>query len=134
MPQLRHLAIAADDPRRVADFLVDAFELEEVGLCDNELATGVFLSDGTMNVAVLRFHSDQIGKGADFVGLHHVGFLVDDVETVRSKLMNAGADLVHDRDPDDPDSSFEVKFRTPFGFVVDIAEQGWAGVPRGGAS
>jgi hypothetical protein len=30
------------------------------------LADGVFLSDGTLNMAILKFKTDQLGKGLDY--------------------------------------------------------------------
>jgi hypothetical protein len=44
------------------------------------LADGVFLSDGTLNMAILKFKTDQLGKGLDYRGIHHFGMLVEDVD------------------------------------------------------
>src|SRR5271156_3745778 len=115
MAKLRHIAIAADDPGSCSAMLRDVFGFEEIGICDNELATGVFLSDGTLNIAVLRFHTDQLGKGMDYRGFHHVGFLVDDIDGVRERLAKVGAECVMDRPEGDDDSFFEVKFMSPDG-------------------
>jgi hypothetical protein len=49
MAQLRRLAIAAEDPARLAAFYQEVFELERIG--DEEEA--VFLSDGSFNLALL---------------------------------------------------------------------------------
>jgi catechol 2,3-dioxygenase-like lactoylglutathione lyase family enzyme len=127
MGKLRHIAIAADDPEATAATLRDVFDLEEVGRHDSSLARGVFLSDGTINLAVLKFHTDQIGKGLDYRGPHHFGFLVDDLDGTRQDLLDAGAEILFDK-PDDPSATFfEVKVRTPDGLVFDIADHPWLG-------
>ena len=41
----------------------------------------MFLTDGTLNIAILKFGDDQLGKGLDYTGIHHFGVVVDDVET-----------------------------------------------------
>lgn len=127
MAKLRHVAIACEDPDGTATVLRQAFDLEQVGVCDSELARGVFLSDGTLNLAVLKFHTDQIGKGTDYEGLHHIGFLVDDVDAAKDRLTDAGGLLLFDK-PNDPGAAFfEVKFRLPGDLVLDIADHPWLG-------
>ena len=64
MPKLRHIAIAAEDPEKMADFYKKAFDFKEVGRPNGVLADGVFLSDGTLNMAILKFKTDQLGKGS----------------------------------------------------------------------
>jgi methylmalonyl-CoA/ethylmalonyl-CoA epimerase len=128
--KLRHIAIAADDPDATATLLTDVFGLEEVGRCDNELAVGVFMSDGTISVAVLKFRNvDQLGRGLDYQGLHHVGFLVNDVAETRKRLDEAGVELVIDRPEGDTTSFFEVKYKTAADFLFDVVDQPWLGVP-----
>lgn len=127
MAKLRHLAIASDEPEVLAALLARLFELDIVGTHDSSLARGTFLSDGTINIAVLKFHGDQIGKGMEYQGLHHIGFLVDSVDPARQQLLDAGAELLFDR-PDDPEATFfEVKFKLPGGLVLDIADHPWLG-------
>src|SRR5437588_12337005 len=91
MPKLRHIAIAAEDPEAMAEFYKKAFDFVEVGRPNGVLADGVFLSDGTLNMAILKFKTDQLGKGLDYRGLHHFGMLVDDVEEFAKKLERLGA-------------------------------------------
>jgi catechol 2,3-dioxygenase-like lactoylglutathione lyase family enzyme len=127
MAKLRHIAIAADDPDSFARTLQDLFDFAEVGRHDSDLAKGVFLSDGTLSIAVLRFHTDQLGKGMDFAGLHHVGFLVDDMDATRTRLKAAGMKTVMDIPEGHDGSFFEAKFMTPDGFLFDVAEHPWLG-------
>ena len=93
MPKLRHIAIAAEDPFATAEFYKQAFDFTEVGRIEpagEGKSYGVFLSDGTLNMAVLQFGWDQ-GLGLDFRGIHHFGVLVDDVDGTADKLEKLGA-------------------------------------------
>ncbi len=85
MAKLRHIAIAAKDPDAMADFYVKAFDFKIVRSNDGPLAYGHHLSDGTIDLAILRFKTDQIGRGLDYTGLHHFGILVEDVEQAAKK-------------------------------------------------
>jgi methylmalonyl-CoA/ethylmalonyl-CoA epimerase len=127
MNRLRHLALASDDPEATAAFYEAAFGFQRVGELDasNPLAEGVLLSDGTLNLAVLRFKTDQIGRGLDFVGPHHFGILVDDEAAITARLVELGAtplDL-----GEHGDAGFERKFKAPDGTVFDISSHPWLG-------
>ena len=86
MPKLRHIAIAAEDPEAMAEYYKQAFDIKEVGRPSGALADGVFLSDGTLNMAILKFKTDQLGKGLDYRGIHHFGVLVEDVAEFSQRL------------------------------------------------
>src|SRR5438477_11081302 len=92
MPKLRHIAIAAEDPEAMAEFYKKAFDFVEVGRPNGVLADGVFLSDGTLNMAILKFKTDQLGKGMDFRGIHHFGILVEDVEEFTKRVDTLGGE------------------------------------------
>jgi catechol 2,3-dioxygenase-like lactoylglutathione lyase family enzyme len=124
--RLRHIAIAVPDPRAAADFYKAAFGWEEVGSgFDEHLGHGIFLSDGVVQVAFIRFTSDQIGRGLDFVGLHHIGLLTDDAPAMMNRLEAMGAEQLNLGTAGD--ATFETKFRDPDGVVFDIASHPWAG-------
>lgn len=125
-PKLRHLAIATQDPEGTAAFYKQAFGFEEVGRTDTPLAKGVYISDGVLNIAVLRFHTDQLGRGLDYVGLHHFGVHVADLDETAAHLKAVGATPKDER-PTEATSFFEVKFVGPDGVVFDVAEHGWIG-------
>jgi len=128
MPKLRHIAIAAENPEAMADFYKNTFDFVEVGRPNGVLADGVFLSDGTLNMAILKFKSDQLGKGMDFRGIHHFGVLVDDVEEFSKKLESLGAEHYIDQGQQGHQAGyFEKKFYGPEHILFDIAEHGWAG-------
>ena len=124
--KLRHLAIATQDPEQTAAFYKEVFGFEEVGRTNTPLATGVYLSDGTLNLAILRFHTDQLGRGMDYVGLHHFGVHIADADDNYARLQRAGAVQKTER-PVAATSFFEVKFVGPDGVVFDIGEHGWVG-------
>jgi catechol 2,3-dioxygenase-like lactoylglutathione lyase family enzyme len=128
MPKLRHIAIAAEDPEAMAEFYKKAFDFKEVGRPNGYLADGVFLSDGTLNMAILKFKTDQLGKGMDYRGIHHFGVLVEDVEEFTKKLEGLGAEHYIDQGQGGHQAGyFEKKFYGPEHILFDIAEHGWAG-------
>jgi len=126
MAKLRHIAIAAKDPDAMADFYVKAFDFKIVRSNDGPLAYGHHLSDGTIDLAILRFKTDQLGKGLDYAGLHHFGILVEDVEEAAKKLEGLGGKHYMDQNGDRL-GGFEVKFCGPEGVLFDVAEHPWTG-------
>ena len=127
MQKLRHIAIACKDPDAMADFYIKAFDFKMVRSGDGPLAYGHHISDGTIDLAILRFKSDQIGKGMDYTGVHHFGILVDDAEKVTEHLESLGAECFMGKDQGHGKGFFEIKFRGPDGTVFDIAQHPWTG-------
>jgi catechol 2,3-dioxygenase-like lactoylglutathione lyase family enzyme len=130
MPQIRHIAFATKDPEATAAFYKEAFGFKEVKrtVAGDPLADGIFLSDGTLNIAILKFKSDQIGRGMDYVGLHHFGICVEGVDGWADKLKAMGAESV--MDPVDNGSgkqTFELKVKGPDGVVFDVSDRHWLG-------
>jgi len=131
--KIRHLAFASDHPGRAAAFwkeMLGFTELSRFGIPEDPAAeaprpSGVFLTDGDLNIAILKFGDDQLGKGLDYTGLHHFGVTVDNVEKWTRKLVAAGAAVVPYNIP--PGSHAEFKFRGPDGIVFDISAHNWAG-------
>lgn len=75
--KLRHIAITVPDPEVSARFYEVVFELAIVGRTDSELASGVYLSDGTICLALLCYKTDEAAgkdRGQGYVGAHHIGF------------------------------------------------------------
>lgn len=128
MAKLRHLAIACKDPDAMADFYVQAFGFKEVRRGDGPLAYGIHLSDGVIDLAILRCKTDQIGKGMDYTGMHHFGVLVEDIDTTAKTLEGLGAEHYMDQsDRQARSGAFEMKFYGPEGVLFDIAEHPWTG-------
>ena len=126
MAKLRHLAIACKDPDKMAEFYVKAFDFKNVRTSDGPLAYGHHLSDGTIDLAILRFKTDQIGKGMDYTGLHHFGILVDSVEEAQKAAAALGGRHYLDTTVEGP-GGFEVKLYGPEGVLFDVAEHPWTG-------
>src|SRR5881396_1412022 len=94
-------------------------------------ARGVYLSDGVINLALLHYKTEEaageLGRG--FVGLHHFGFLVDDVAATRKAIEAAGGTHWMGEAVDGT-GFYEVKFHDPDGIVVDITANGWTGAAK----
>ena len=127
MAKLRHLAIACKDPDAMAEFYKKAFDFELVRTSDGPLAYGHHLSDGTIDLAILRFKTDQIGKGMDYTGLHHFGILVEDVDQAAKKVEGLGGKHYMDQANPERTGGFEVKLYGPEGVLFDVAEHPWTG-------
>ena len=125
--RIRHVALSVQDPWETAEFYKEALGLEEVTELDGTLAEGVFLTDGVVNLALLKFKTDEAaqGTGKDFVGIHHIGFWVDDVVEQGKIVRNTGGTWIMG-DPNNPDG-YEVKHTDLSGIIFDIAAHGWAG-------
>ena len=128
--RIRHFAIQVPDPWAAAEFYKETFGLEELGDTDGKLAEGVFLTDGVVNLALLKFKSEDAaqGTGLDYVGLHHVGFWVDNAVEMGETAKANGATWIMG-DPQNP-GGYEVKYTDPNGVIFDIAEEGWAGTQK----
>ena len=125
--RIRHVALSVKDPWETAEFYKQAVGLQEVTELDGPLAEGVFLTDGVVNLAILHFKNDEAsqGTGVDYVGIHHIGFWVDDVVEQGKIARNVGATWIMG-DPNNPDG-YEVKHTDLNGIIFDIAAHGWAG-------
>lgn len=131
MAKLRHIAVHTPDPEKTAAFYKRVFDMIEVGRTDSPIAKGVYLSDGTINMAVLRFKTveaadRQDGLGPVF-GLHHFGFWVDDMEETRRRLEQEGAEYRFGRPESAATSFFEEKYKGPDAVMIDITPHGWVG-------
>lgn len=131
MAKLRHIAITVPDPEKAAQFYMRAFGLKRVGETDWANARGVYLTDGTINVALLHYKTEEAAgkRGRDFVGLHHIGFLVDDVEAAMKTVEAAGAKHWMG-EPVNGTGFYEVKYHDPDGIAFDVTANGWAGAAK----
>jgi len=131
MAKLRHIAITVPDPAKAAEFYMKAFGMQKVGETDWANAKGVYLSDGTVNLALLYYKTEEAAgdRGRDFVGVHHIGFWVDDVEAARKAAEAAGAKHWMG-EPVGGTGFYEVKFHDPDGIAFDITANGWAGASK----
>ena len=134
MAKLRHIALSVKDPEKTAQFYEQAFDLQRVGKTDSPLAKGIYLSDGVINIALLSYKSDEMSgyvggedeRGKDFEGIHHMGFVVDNLEEAEEKIESAGGKYLMGRpNSSEPNTFYEMKFRDPQGVIVDVTHLGW---------
>ena len=132
--KLRHLAISVPDPEKAAAFYMSAFGMEKVTSVKADLADGVYLTDGTINVALLRYKDDRPmgeGKTKDWFGVHHFGFWVDDVKESQKQIEAAGGKWFMGEMEGD-NVFYELKFSDPNGTIFDITHNGWGGARKDG--
>jgi catechol 2,3-dioxygenase-like lactoylglutathione lyase family enzyme len=138
MPKIRHIALTTADPDATARFYIDVFGMKEVGKISNPNTSGYFLTDGDINLAILKFKNDAVAgveRGKDWVGIHHFGFQVESLEEIAEKLAAAGAQTRDDINDalgvggTARYANVEVKYTAPDGVTVDVSETGWVGTP-----
>ncbi|MGH3760002.1 VOC family protein [Actinophytocola sp.] len=131
MAKIRHIAFSTPEPEATAEFYKRVFDMQEVGRTDSPYAVGIYLSDGDLNVAVLRFKTPEAADRRDgmgpVTGLHHFGFWVTDIEQTRRRLDEMGATHREARATSAKTSFFEEKYQGPDGVMIDITEHGWKG-------
>lgn len=120
MAKLRHIAIIVPDPEASATFFEKAFDFKRVG----KARRGIYLSDGTVNVALLKIENER-----EKIGVYHFGMWVDDLEEAEKKATDAGATYLAGR-PTSPNSYYECKYKDPDGIVFDLTHSGWAGAVK----
>lgn len=127
MAQLKHIAIRTRDVAKTVAFYKEAFDLQEVG----KGRSGVYLSDGHINMAILKLRTPTSPAGVE-----HFGFQVDDLEKAVSRVAELGGGQLTDlarinpTDPSHPQSYFEVKVTGPDEQEIDVSDTGWVGAPR----
>src|ERR1700736_4641142 len=128
MAKLRHFALAVKDLEKSAAFYESVFGLKRVGREDLDIGSGIYLSDGVINLALLSFKGDR-GSGwkdaKSFVGAHHFGFQVDDLADTQQRIESAGGTFFFDLGEGKDKVNFERKFKDPEGIIFDISEKGW---------
>ncbi|HXJ16902.1 MAG TPA: VOC family protein [Candidatus Polarisedimenticolia bacterium] len=120
MAKLRHIALIVPDPEASAQFFEKAFDFKRVG----KARRGIYLSDGTVNVALLKIENEN-----EKTGIYHFGMWVDDLDEAEKKASAAGATYLAGR-PTSPNSFYECKYRSPDGIVFDLTHNGWAGAVK----
>jgi lactoylglutathione lyase len=125
MAKLRHIALIVPDPDKAAKFFEQAFDMKIAG----RARRGVYVSDGTINVALLKQEGDEK------VGIYHFGMWVDDLDQAEKKVVDAGGSYLAGR----PDNSgltggahsyYEAKYKDPLGIVFDLTHTGWVGAVK----
>ena len=137
MAKIKHIAIASQDPEKTAKFYSEVFDLQIVGKANGENAEGYHLSDGNVNIAVLRFKNEAAAGdfGTAYSGIHHIGFQVEDAAATDEKLRKADSQplteinsaLKSNSGNDHRGRNVELKYGGPDGVIIDISQDGWVG-------
>lgn len=133
MARLRHIAVVVRDLENAARFYETVFGMKRVGRDDLEFASGIYLSDGVVNLALLNYKAGSKGSGladpSSFVGAHHFGFVVDDLKDIQKKIEANGGEFFFALG-DEEKENFERKFKDPDGVIFDVSKHGWVGTQK----
>ena len=127
MAKLRHIALIVPDPEKAAKFFEEAFDMKIAG----RARRGVYVSDGTINVALLK---QEAGREDRHLSFRHVGGRPRrgreegggrrrQVSRRPSGAQGAGA-------PANAHSYYEAKYKDPNGIVFDLTHTGWIGAVK----
>lgn len=119
-PKMRHLAIVARDPERLAGFYNSVFSME---LFHRDPDGSCFPSDGYLSLALIKHQLD----GDTPVGMNHFGFHIADTAATTAALIEEGADKPAERLTNRPFA--EYRAMDPEGNWFDLSEHGFGG-PR----
>ncbi len=139
--KLRHIALSVPDRRAAQKFYENSFAMELVRENETPMASVAYMSDGVMSLALIEYKSDEAagkasspkGEGREFVGLHHLGFWVDDVDATKAALEeNGGRYMMGEvaKDTSGGTGYYEIKYRDPNDVIVDITHSGWVGAEK----
>ena len=112
-PKIRHLALFARDPKKLADFYTSVFDMEIA----HSNGRAFFLTDGYLMLAVLPHRLE--GEAA--VGLNHFGFNLENLDEVKQKLAKYGLEEPKARPGDRPYAEFRAA--DPEGNWFDLSEE-----------
>jgi catechol 2,3-dioxygenase-like lactoylglutathione lyase family enzyme len=140
MAKLRHIAFISKEPRKLSDFYQKHFGFEE---CKVFPSGSRMVIDPLFNLAFLQSRGDEAGPvvgthradGAEVQrdpGIHHYGFLVDDLNQAVAKLpasLNRGASPQVSAGVGGPEGArpAEMRFIDPWGNNVDLSARGFLG-------
>jgi methylmalonyl-CoA/ethylmalonyl-CoA epimerase len=114
MAKLRHVAITVDDMEKTAAFYEQAFEMKRV----RESKVAIMLSDGIMSLAIIH---TQNANAAGRKGLHHIGFLIDEMDEAAGKVERSGGTYYGQIKDIGGGPKSERKYQDPNGIHFDIA-------------
>jgi catechol 2,3-dioxygenase-like lactoylglutathione lyase family enzyme len=140
MGKLRHIAFISQEPKKLSDFYQKYFGFEE---CKVFPSGSRMVIDPLFNLAFLQSRGEQAGPvvgthradGAELErepGIHHYGFMVDDLDQAVSKLpptLKRGGSPQVSAGVGGPEGArpAEVRFIDPWGNNVDLSSRGFLG-------
>jgi len=127
--KLRHIALSVSDCAKARKFFEEAFDMKMVTERPGHV---VYMTDGTMNVALINREGRPLGWEKDelFYGIDHFGMWVDDIKEARQKVEAAGAKWVMGNESNEPTTFYEIKYRDPLGQIFDLTQTGWKGAVK----
>jgi len=114
MAKIRHIAIKADDPGKLARFYEETFDMKVLKRSERG---AIYMTDGYMNLALLPVRENQKAR------IDHFGFVVDSIDEVAGRLERNG----HHRPKVRPNNPPYAEERTvdPEGNEIDLSEHGF---------
>ena len=114
--------MAVPDMEAAAAFYEKTFGLERA----KQIKMRIYLSDGTINLTLLPADDLAGDDRKDFVGIHHLGFVVDDTAGAEKRLTENGGRIV-ETPHDYVALNADKKYWDPKGVMVDISTTYWVG-------
>ena len=139
MGKLRHIAFISQQPKVQSDFYQKYFGFEECKVFPSgsrmvidPLFNLAFLQQAAVSAAVSGTHRADGSETELTVGIHHYGFLVDNLEQAVAKLpagLTRGANPQISAGVSGPEAArpAEVRFIDPWGNNVDLSSRGYLG-------
>ena len=139
MGKLRHIAFISQEPKKLSDFYQKYFGFEECKVFPSgsrmvidPLFNLAFLQRAAVEVAMAGTHRADGSENELTIGIHHYGFMVDDLDRAVAKLpagltrgttpqVSAGVGGAEGARP------AEVRFLDPWGNNVDLSSRGFLG-------
>lgn len=116
-PKIRHLALFARDPEKLAQYYIDVFEMTIVP--DSEGSAARYVTDGYFTLAILPHRL----QGSAARGLNHFGFAVEDTAAVAARMTKYGVEAPKERPADRPFAEYRAV--DPEGNWFDLSEHGF---------
>ncbi len=139
MGKLRHIAFISKQPKLLSDFYQKYFGFEECKVFPSgsrmvidPLFNLAFLQQAAVQVAISGTHRADGSENELTVGIHHYGFIVDNLERAVAKLppnTTHGANPQISAGVSGPEAArpAEVRFLDPWGNNVDLSSRGYLG-------
>ena len=122
MSRIVHLALKVDDLERTTEFYRKVFGFVEVNTEKVRDHTSRHLSDGRLDVALIRYDAGAQSAESKAAGegpcIHHFAVEVDDLAAATRAIKEYGCEIISDP------GVIPVKFRAPGGTVCEIVPKG----------
>src|SRR6266566_6294899 len=139
MGKLRHIAFISAEPKKLSDFYQKYFGFEECKIFPSgsrmvidPLFNLAFLQRAAVEVAMAGTHRADGSENELTIGIHHYGFMVDDLDQAVAKLpknLTRGTTPQVSAGVGGPEGArpAEVRFLDPWGNNVDLSSRGFLG-------